>query len=113
MLVLILTSSDTTGCRIAVPGANEDKQDQITILGTKEGVAKAKEILEKRIKELESIEEHTVDVPEKFHKNFTARRAELINKISEDCGGVQISFPRKREVMINLATSSSPKMACF
>lgn len=100
---------DTTGCRIAVPGANEDKQDQITILGTKEGVAKAKEILEKRIKELESIEEHTVDVPEKFHKNFTARRAELINKISEDCGGVQISFPRKREESEEVDTVVSVK----
>ncbi|CAG5097692.1 Oidioi.mRNA.OKI2018_I69.XSR.g15189.t1.cds [Oikopleura dioica] len=100
---------DTTGCRIAVPGANEEKQDQITILGTKEGVAKAKEILEKRIKELESIEEHTVDVPEKYHKNFTARRAELINKISEDCGGVQISFPRKREESEEVDTVVSVK----
>lgn len=88
---------DSTGCRIAVPGANDDKQDLITILGTKDGVEKARGMLEKRIKELESIETSSVDVPQKLHKNFTARRAELIHKISDDCGGVQISFPKKKE----------------
>jgi len=85
---------DSTGCRIAVPGANDDKQDIITILGTEAGVKKAKAILDKKVAELASIEEKEVVVPEQYHKNFTARRAELINKISSECGGVQISFPR-------------------
>jgi len=85
---------DQTGCRIAVPGPKDDKKDIITILGTKEGVAKAKALLEKNVAELKDEEEHEVTVPEKFHKNFTARRAELINRISDECGGVQISFPR-------------------
>lgn len=86
-----------TGCRIAVPGANDAKQDIITILGTKEGVEKAQTILKAKVAELASIEEQTVTVPEKFHSRFTIRRAELINKISEECGKVQISFPRKKE----------------
>jgi len=87
-------SSFAAGCRIAVPAANDEKQDIITIMGTKEGVEKARKTLETLVKELALIEEKEVAVPEKFHKNFTARRAELINKISGDCGGVQISFPR-------------------
>ena len=60
-------------------------------------MAKAKTILEKNVAELASITEEEVTVPEKFHKNFVARRAELINKISEECGGVQISFPRAKD----------------
>lgn len=100
---------DLTGCRIAVPGPKDDKKDIITILGTKEGVAKAKKILEDNVAELVSIEEHEVTVPEKFHKNFTARRAELINKISEECGSVQISFPRKpKEVEAGKEAEAEP-----
>ena len=79
-------------------GANDDKQDIITILGTEAGVKKAKAILDKKVAELASIEEKEVVVPEQYHKNFTARRAELINKISSECGGVQISFPRPPKV---------------
>lgn len=78
-------------------------------MGTKEGVAKAKKILEDNVAELVSIEEHEVTVPEKFHKNFTARRAELINKISEECGSVQISFPRKpKEVEAGKEAEAEP-----
>ena len=65
-------------------------------MGTKEGVKQAKDILDKRVAELASIEEKTVNVAQQYHKNFTQRRAELINKISGDCGGVQISFPRAK-----------------
>ena len=82
-------------------GANDDKQDIITILGTEAGVKKAKAILDKKVAELASIEEKEVVVPEQYHKNFTARRAELINKISSECGGVQISFPRPPKVIFS------------
>ena len=62
---------------------------------------KAKAILDKKVAELASIEEKEVVVPEQYHKNFTARRAELINKISSECGGVQISFPRPPKVIFS------------
>ena len=40
-----------------------------------------------------TIEEY-VHVNPKYHKTFTSNRAELIYKISDDCGRVIISFPR-------------------
>jgi len=91
-------------------GANDDKQDIITILGTEAGVKKAKAILDKKVAELASIEEKEVVVPEQYHKNFTARRAELINKISSECGGVQISFPRPPKVIFSKYLGFSSKL---
>ena len=93
---------EKTGCRIAVPAPNDAKQDIITIIGTRTGVDQAKSMLEKMVKELALIEEKDVTVPEKYHKDFTQRRAELINKISGDCGGVQISFPRAPKVILKV-----------
>ena len=66
-------------------------------MGTKEGVAKTKKILEQNVAQLASITAEEVTVPDKFHKNFTGRRPELINKISEECGRVQIVFPRAKD----------------
>jgi transcription antitermination factor NusA-like protein len=80
-----------------VPGPRDDNKNIITILGTRTGVAEAKAILEKRVTELASIEELTIEVPFVYHKNFTARRAEMINEISDQCGGVQISFPKQSQ----------------
>ena len=91
-------------------GENDDKQDIITILGTEAGVKKAKAILDKKVAELASIEEKEVVVPEQYHKNFTARRAELINKISSECGGVQISFPRPPKVIYSKYLGFSSKL---
>ena len=38
--------------------------------------------------------EDTVEVPVKWHKNFVARRGEMLNQIAADYGGVSVSFPR-------------------
>ena len=54
-------------------------------------------MLEKMVKELALIEKEVI-VPEQYHNEFIQRRAELINKISGDSGGVQISFPRAPKV---------------
>ena len=59
-----------------------------------------KAIRDKKVARLASIEEKEVVVPEQYHKNFTSRGAELINKISSECGGVQISFPRPPKVFL-------------
>ena len=62
---------DKTGCRIAVPGPNDEKKDIITVMGTKEGVAEAKKILEAEVAKLKDLKEEEVSVPQKYHKNFT------------------------------------------
>ena len=82
-------------------GENDDKQDIITILGTEAGVEKAKAILDKKVSEFAPIEEKEVVVPVQYHGSFTAGGAELINKISFDCGGVQISFPPPPKVIFS------------
>ena len=92
-----------------ISGPKDDKKDVITILGTKEGVAKAKALLEKNVAELKDVVEKEVCVPDKYHKNFTARRAELINKISGECGGVQISFPRNNKEKEGAEEGAEPK----
>merc|ERR1719180_482129 len=59
---------DDTGARIIFPGSGDADRESITIIGTKEAVAKAKADLEARILELDNI--------------------------VDDFGGVVVSFPR-------------------
>lgn len=42
----------------------------------------------------ENIVEDTIDVPVKWHKNFVARRGEMLTQIAADYGGVSVSFPK-------------------
>lgn len=50
--------------------------------------------MEETIKNLEEEVTDEVTVDPKWHKNFTAKRAKLINKISEENCNVKISFPK-------------------
>lgn len=63
-------------------------------LGKKDAVEKAKMELESTIKDIENTTESEMMVPLKHHKHFVARRGEVLHRITEECGGVQISFPR-------------------
>lgn len=86
---------DSTGARIIFPSSNDEDKDIITIIGKKEGVIQAKAQLEAIIKEIDNVTEREINVEQRFHKNFVARRGELLHRISDDCGGVTISFPRQ------------------
>lgn len=83
-----------TGARIIFPGAEDADRESILIIGTKESVAKAKEDLELRIKELDNIVEDTMTVDPKHHKHFVARRGMVLRQIGDEFGGVVVSFPR-------------------
>jgi len=85
---------ETTGCRIIFPSADDEDQELITIIGKKEGVQKAKEELEANIKEIDNVVEDDMQVDPKYHRHFVSRRGEILHRISEECGGVTISFPR-------------------
>lgn len=85
---------DETGARIIFPGPNDVDRESITIIGTKEAVAKAKAELEARVNELDNIVEDTMTVDPKHHRYFVARRGEVLRKIGDEFGGVVISFPR-------------------
>merc|ERR1712088_1162711 len=85
---------DDTGARIIFPGSGDADRESITIIGTKEAVAKAKADLEARILELGNIVEDSMTVDPKHHRYFVARRGEVLRKIGDDFGGVVVSFPR-------------------
>merc|ERR1712025_1367709 len=92
--VNIQTVRDKTGARIIFPSEKDEDREVITILGTKEAVAAAKDELESRIKDLDKIVEETMTVDPKHHRYFVARRGEVLRNIGDKFGGVVVSFPR-------------------
>ena len=69
----------------------------ITIIGKKESVDAAKAELETVIKDIANTTESTMSVDPKHHRHFVTRRGEVLHRISDECGGVLISFPRASE----------------
>lgn len=85
---------DLTGARIVFPQSNDEDKEVITIIGKEEGVLAAKQQLELIIKDIDNHTEGEVTVDPKHHKHFVARRGRVLQTISDDFGGVTISFPR-------------------
>ena len=81
--VNIQTVRDKTGARIIFPSEKDEDREVITILGTKEAVAAAKDELESRIKDLDKIVEETMTVDPKHHRYFVARRGEVLRNIGD------------------------------
>lgn len=100
---------DSTGARIIFPSNDDKDKEVITIIGKKESVETARLQLEAIIKEVNNNTESEMDVEPKYHRHFVARRGEIINKISEECGGVTISFPRSTELDSTRVTLKGPK----
>jgi polyribonucleotide nucleotidyltransferase len=100
---------DSTGARIIFPSNDDKDKEVITIIGKKESVETAKSQLEAIICEVNNNTEGEMDVLPKYHRHFVARRGEVINKISEECGGVTISFPRSTEPDSTRVTLKGPK----
>lgn len=100
---------DSTGARIIFPTNDDKDKEVITIIGKKESVETAKLQLEQIIREVNNNAESEMDVEPKYHRHFVARRGEVINKISEECGGVTISFPRSTETDSTRVTLKGPK----
>lgn len=85
---------DSTGARIMFPSSTDDDREAITIIGKKDAVEDAKRQLEAMIKDIDNIIEDEIKVEPRHHKHFVARRGEVLHRISDECGGVMISFPR-------------------
>ena len=88
--------------------STQQDQDMITIIGSKENVKAVRGEIEKTLKDLEEQVTDEVHVDQKWHKNFTAKRAKLINKISDDNCNVKISFPKTDS---NVVALKGPKDA--
>ncbi len=91
------------------PSTGSDNANIITIVGREESVKKVKTELEATIKSLNEQVTDEVEVDPKWHKNFTARRGKIINKISEENCNTKISFPRASTA--NIVTIKGPKDA--
>lgn len=85
---------ESTGARIIFPTDDDKDKEVITIMGKKEAVEKAKAELEANISEIDNIIEGEINIDPKHHRHFVARRGGVLNRIADECGGVQISFPR-------------------
>ncbi|KAI4494366.1 hypothetical protein M0802_009049 [Mischocyttarus mexicanus] len=85
---------ESTGARIIFPTEDDDDREVITIMGKKEAVEKAKAELEAKISEIDNITEGEIHIDPKHHRHFVARRGGVLHRIADECGGVQISFPR-------------------
>lgn len=91
----ILQIRDSTGARIVFPSEKDEDKETIIIIGRKEQIEKAKLELEKTIKEIDNLTEAEMTVNPVHHKHFVSRRGEVIQQITNECGGtVTISFPR-------------------
>jgi len=91
----IRSVQEKTGVRIIFPTHEDARQDVVTIIGKKEGVEKAQAELQTKIKDLNNITQVEVSIDPKHHKHFVVRRAQVLNDISDEFGGVNISFPKE------------------
>ncbi|XP_017756079.1 PREDICTED: vigilin isoform X1 [Eufriesea mexicana] len=85
---------ESTGARIIFPTEEDQDKEVITIIGRKWAVEKAKAELEAIISEIDNITEGEIRIDPKHHRHFVARRGGVLHRIANECGGVQISFPR-------------------
>lgn len=87
---------ESTGARIFFPSEKDEGDDSntIVIMGKKEDVLKAQKELEDMIKDLERVVEDEIQVDPRHHKHFVAKRGNVLRQISDEFGGVLISFPR-------------------
>jgi predicted PilT family ATPase len=85
---------DESGARIFVNRDDKDG-DSFTIIGKRGQVAAAKTAILARVKQLESVIETTTAIEAEYHKHFVANRGRVINDLTEEFGGVIVTFPKK------------------
>ncbi|VVC39754.1 K Homology domain,K Homology domain, type 1 [Cinara cedri] len=85
---------DLTNTRIIFPLETDSTNENITIVGRKENVDKAKAEFEVMITDISNVIEERIEINEKYHKSFVAKRGEFLHRLEDECGGVKISFPK-------------------
>ncbi|XP_041976897.1 vigilin [Aricia agestis] len=86
---------EQTGARIIFPTEKDEDKEAIFIIGREEQVEAARKQLEVAVAEISNVSEGEMSVDPRHHRHFVARRGEVLRRIADDCGGVQISFPRQ------------------
>ncbi|CAO2623157.1 Hdlbp [Lemmus lemmus] len=83
---------EETGTCVIFPNLKNKDQESITITGTEDAVKEVKKRLEVLIKDLEDVVEDYILINRKFHHYFVMRRDQLLKEMTEDYGGVVITF---------------------
>ncbi|XP_075969599.1 satellite-binding protein 1 Dp1 [Anticarsia gemmatalis] len=86
---------EQTGARIIFPTDKDEDKEAIFIIGREEQVEAARKQLEAAVAEISNVSEGEMSVAPRHHRHFVAKRGEVLRRIADDCGGVQISFPRQ------------------
>ncbi|XP_040599792.1 vigilin-like [Mesocricetus auratus] len=83
---------EETGTCVIFPNLNNKDQEFITITGSEEAVKEVQKRLEVLIKDLENVVEDCIVINRKFHHYFVMRRGQLLREMTEEYGGVVITF---------------------
>ncbi|XP_045491427.1 vigilin [Colias croceus] len=86
---------EQTGARIVFPTEKDEDKEAIFIIGREDQVEAARKQLETAVSDISNVSEGEMSVDPRHHRHFVARRGEVLRRIADECGGVQISFPRQ------------------
>lgn len=100
---------EATGARVIFPNEGDTAPDAITIIGKKESVMDAKKQLLDMLKDLDKVVESEVDVEPQYHRHFVLRRGEILRQISDELGGVAISFPKAGSNSTRVSVKGAPE----
>ncbi|XP_067881474.1 vigilin-like [Heterodontus francisci] len=85
---------ERTGTRIVFPSAQDPDQELISIVGSQEAVAQARQELLALIRDLDQVVEEQMTIAPCHHRHFVCRRGQVLRELAEEYGGVTVSFPR-------------------
>lgn len=85
---------DLTNTRIIIPSETNYTDENITIIGKKENVEKAKSEFEAMITDISIVVEDYVEINEKYI-DFVAKQVKFLHRLENDCDAVNILFTLK------------------
>jgi hypothetical protein len=81
-----------TNTRIFFPPETDSTNENITIVGKKENVNKAKATFEVMITDIGNVIEEHVEINEKYHATLMVNQKECLHKLEKECDDVKIDF---------------------
>ncbi|XP_025410853.1 vigilin-like [Sipha flava] len=82
-----------TNTRIIFPPETDSTNENITIVGKKENVNKAKAKFEVMITDIGNVIEEQVEINEKYHGTLVVNQKKGLHKLEKECDDVKIEFP--------------------
>ncbi|XP_032745428.1 LOW QUALITY PROTEIN: vigilin-like [Rattus rattus] len=83
---------DETGACVLFPNHTNKDQESLTITGTEESVKEVQKRIEDLVKGFENEVDDSILINRRFHHYFVMRRGQLLKEMTEEYGGVAITF---------------------